>query len=265
MLRVGFYQFRPIFGKKSRNLDKVVNNLNNKKADILVLPELSFTGYYFKNREEVKTLSEDVATSSTVDKLSRLCKQNDFYIVVGFAEKYLDKYFNSCLLIGPEGVVHKYRKIHLFNEEKKWFDPGDIPLQVNEIRGAKVGMMICFDWIFPEVTRILALQGADVICHPSNLVLSYCQQTMLSRCIENNIFAITTNRFGKDTRPHGELRFTGKSQIVAPRGKLLFRAPSQREYLQIIEIDVDLARNKMITTHNNIIMDRRPNYYKELV
>ncbi|MFQ5707537.1 MAG: nitrilase-related carbon-nitrogen hydrolase [bacterium] len=264
MLKVGFYQFRPLFGRVEKNLAKVLKALGPAEADLIVLPELAFTGYYFKARSEAKALAEDPERSKTVENLVALCKDRDFYLVTGFAERKQDKVFNSALLIGPGGVVHTYRKLHLFNEEKNWFDPGDTPLEVQPVRGARIGMMICFDWIFPEVTRTLTIQGADIICHPSNLVLSYCQQTMLSRCLENNVFAVTANRFGADRRPHGELRFTGKSQIVAPKGELLHRAASQREELFVAEVDLSLARDKNITPLNQIIADRRPEFYAPL-
>lgn len=261
MVRVGFFQFRPVFGKVQYNLNKVVKALKNVSADIIVLPELPFTGYYFKDREELKLLAEEINASSTVQALIKICRECDFYLVTGFAEKSGNKYFNSALLIGPEGVIHTYRKLHLFNEEKNWFDPGDIPLQISEIRGVKVGMMICFDWIFPEVFRALSIMGADLICHPSNLVLSYCQQTMISRCLENSVFAVTANRFGADKRPQGEIIFTGKSQIVAPKGELICKAPSKREVLYLRDINIDLAKDKMISPLNDIIKDRRQEFY----
>ena len=264
MIRVGFLQYRPVFGKIQHNLNKVINSLQNVSADIIVLPELPFSGYYFRDREELKLLAEDIRISKTVKVLIDLCKASDFYLVTGFAEKSADKYFNSSILIGPEGVVHTYRKLHLFNEEKNWFDPGDIPLQVNEVRGIRVGMMICFDWIFPEVFRALSLMGADLICHPSNLVLSYCQQSMISRCLENSVFAITANRFGADKRPHGEMIFTGKSQIVAPKGRVIYKAPAKEEILFLKDIDIDLAKDKKITPLNDLIKDRREEFYEIL-
>lgn len=264
MLKVGYYQFRPLFGQPAKNLNKVIQTLSRVEADLIVLPELAFTGYYFSDRKESESFAEDPDKSDIVRDLISLCKRRDFYLVTGFSEKKMDRCFNSALLIGPEGVVHTYRKIHLFNEEKNWFDPGDTPLEIQEVRGARIGIMVCYDWIFPEVARTLAVQGADIICHPSNLVLSYCQQAMLARCLENNVFAITANRFGSDKRPHGELRFTGKSQIVAPRGELLYRSPSQRESLYITEIDPELARDKSITPLNHIINDRRPEFYQPL-
>ena len=124
--------------------------------------------------------------------------------------------------------------------------------------------MVCFDWAFPEVARVLALQGAEILCHPSNLVLTYCQQTMLTRCLENRVYAVTANRFGADKRPHGELHFTGRSQIVAPGGALLARAPSQREQLTILDIDPRVARDKHITPLNDLIADRRVDHYEAL-
>lgn len=264
MIQVGYFQFKPVFGRTQKNLKKVINKIKEVDADLIVLPELAFSGYYFKDRDEVKTLSEDPGNSSTFESLISLCHDRDLYLITGFAEKAQDKYFNSAALIGPQGIVHIYRKLHLFFEEKNWFDPGDISLQVQEVRGAKLGIMICFDWFFPEVMRILTIKQADIICHPSNLVLSYCQQSMLSRSIENIVFVVTANRFGEDKRPHGTLKFTGKSQIVAPKGILLHRAHSQREVLFITDIDPDLARDKNITSLNQIITDRRPEFYKSL-
>lgn len=264
MIKAGYFQFRPQFGRVGKNLSTVIQNLKQVTADLVVLPELAFTGYYFASREEAKSLAEDPHHSSTVESLIALCRERDFYLVTGFAEKAADRCFNSALLLGPKGIQHIYRKIHLFNEEKFWFDPGDTPLTVQSVRGARVGMMICFDWIFPEVVRILSLRGADIICHPSNLVLSYCQNAMQTRCLENAVFAITTNRYGADRRPHGTLRFTGKSQIVAPGGKRIQRAPAQRQELFVTELDLSQARQKHITKNNHRFKDRRPEFYAPL-
>jgi predicted amidohydrolase len=263
-MRVGFYQFRPAFGKIRHNVQKAVKALRDAEADLIVLPELAFSGYYFRDRAEAMALAEDPQQSDTVDALIRLCKEKDFYLVTGFTERKLDRCFNSALLLGPEGLLHTYRKLHLFNEEKHWFDEGDIPLQVNTVKGVRIGIMICFDWIFPEVARVLALQDAEILCHPSNLVLSYCQQAMLTRCLENRVFAVTANRYGTDSRPQGELKFTGRSQVVTPDGELLYRASSQRQVLHIADIDPAAAHDKFITRLNDIVIDRRPEYYAEL-
>ncbi|MFZ0391007.1 MAG: nitrilase-related carbon-nitrogen hydrolase [Calditrichia bacterium] len=263
-MRIGYYQFRPLFGKVEKNRRKVEQALQQVKADLLVLPELAFTGYHFRDKEELLSMAEDPADSPTLRMLKQLCRNGNFHIVSGFAEKQGDEVFNSALLVGPGGLVHTYRKIQLFAREKEMFTPGNIPLQVQQVKNAKIGMMVCFDWIFPEVTRTLALLGAEVICHPSNLVLSYCQQAMLTRCLENHLFAITCNRFGADKRPHGILRFTGQSQVVAPKGELLHRSPSQKEELFITTIKPESAREKNITEQNHLFSDRRPEYYSPL-
>ena len=260
-MKVGFYQFRPLFGNPNQNCKNIIAALKDVDADLLVLPELALTGYYFKNKAESIKYAEDPDNSERIDSLINLANECNMHLIIGFAEKRGEQCFNSAALIGPNGVEHIYRKIHLFNEEKFCFDPGDTPFIVNDVNGVKIGMMICFDWIFPEVTRVLALQGAQIICQPSNLVLNFCQQTMLIRCIENKVFAITANRYGVDKRPQGSLKFTGKSQVVAPGGELLHRAVSQRDALFIAEINPEEANNKMITQHNDVLMDRRPEFY----
>jgi predicted amidohydrolase len=263
-MRVGCYQFRPLFGQPRRNVAKVLAALADTTADLIVLPELAFSGYHFRDREEALALAEDPANSETVESLIALSARRDLHVVTGFCERFGERVYNSALLIGPRGVEHVYRKLHLFAEEKRCFDPGDVPLSVQEVRGARIGLMVCFDWAFPEVARVLAIQGAEILCHPSNLVLGDCQEAMRTRCVENRVYAITANRFGRDQRPHGELRFTGRSQVVVPGGRLIHRAPSQREQLYVTEIDLAEARNKRITPWNDLLSDRRPEWYRDL-
>jgi len=246
MIKIGFYQFNPKFKKINENCNKIIK------------PELAFTGYNFHDRKELESVAENPTDSNIVKKVTNLCFRNNFYIITGFAEKFGQSIFNSALLIGPEGIVDVYRKIHLFNREKLYFNPGDRPLTINTVKGTKIGIMICFDWIFPEVARSLAILGAEVICQPANLVLSYCQNVMLARSLENRVFSVTANRIGKEIFKHGSLEFTGQSQVVAPNGDLLYRA------IYIHDIETKEASNKNITKFNNIFDDRRPNFYKTL-
>jgi predicted amidohydrolase len=261
MFKVGYFQFNPRFGDLDANRDTVQKALEPVEADLVVLPELPFTGYSFKNRRELASMAEDPARSETFDLLAGICRRKRMYIVTGFAEKDGSRMFNASLLIGPRGLIHTYRKIHLFNEEKRYFDPGDLRLGINTVRSVRVGMMICFDWVFPEVARTLTLEGTELLCHPSNLVLDYCQKSMLTRCLENGIFAVTTNRFGLEKRPHGSVRFTGGSQVVGPRGQLLARAAAQRKQLTVVEIDPKESKNKSLTERNHLLRDRRPEFY----
>jgi len=254
MIKIGFYQFNPKFKKINENCNKIIKKLNGIKADVIVLPELAFTGYNFHDRKELESVAENPTDSNIVKKVTNLC----------FREKFGQSIFNSALLIGPEGIVDVYRKIHLFNREKLYFNPGDRPLTINTVKGTKIGIMICFDWIFPEVARSLAILGAEVICQPANLVLSYCQNVMLARSLENRVFSVTANRIGKEIFKHGSLEFTGQSQVVAPNGDLLYRANSKKELIYIHDIETKEASNKNITKFNNIFDDRRPNFYKTL-
>ena len=121
--------------------------------------------------------------------------------------------------------------------------------------------MICFDWIFPEAARNLALQGAQVICHPANLVLPYCQAAMVTRSLENAVFSITANRTGSETTTQQSLHFTGSSQIIGPKGQKLASATEEGTNLKIVEVNPEQASDKFFTPQNNLFTDRRPDTY----
>ena len=122
--------------------------------------------------------------------------------------------------------------------------------------------MICFDWFFPEATRSLSLLGAEIIAHPTNLVLPYCQDAMKIRCLENRVFAVTANRIGTEKRGVDEFSFTGGSQITSFDGEVLSFAPVNEIFMDIIEIDIKQAHNKFLNSFNDILKDRRPELYK---
>ncbi len=258
---LGYFQYSPDFASPADNLSRVEDTLSGIEADIVVLPELAFTGYLFQDREELLQVAEDPDESRTVHRLIRLCACNGLHLVTGFAERKADKVYNSAIVLGPTGIVHRYRKLHLFATEKEYFDPGDMQLSTWEMKGARIGVMICFDWVFPEVARTLALQGADLLCHPSNLVLTYCQQTMRARSLENAMYSITANRTGHEVRPRGELRFTGQSQILDPKGQVLACSGPEDQEIVLREVNLSMARNKRMTLENDLIADRRPEYY----
>jgi predicted amidohydrolase len=262
-MRVSFLQTYPVFGKIISNVERVVENINSTDARLFVLPELFNTGYQFKSKKEVSELSEDVNNGYTSKSLTEIAKKKKVFIVAGIAEKNRGRFYNSSILIGPKGLIGVYRKAHLFSNEKNLFSSGNTPFDVYNIGSARIGMMICFDWLFPEAARILALKGADIICHPSNLVLPHCPQAMITRCIENRIFAITANRIGIEERIKGQrLKFIGQSEIVSPDGKILYRASADKEEIGVIDIDPKKARDKNITPLNNIFKDRRKDLYK---
>ncbi|MFX1514076.1 MAG: nitrilase-related carbon-nitrogen hydrolase [Promethearchaeota archaeon] len=264
-LNVGFIQFNPLFGKKEENLERIAHFIDSKpNADLLVLPELPITGYLFLNSKEVNELAEPIPGKIFL-QLLEISKQNDTYLISGFCEKKGDHYFNSAVVIGPEeGLLGIYRKIHLFFEEKHFFEPGNKLPDSYEIRGAQVATIICFDWIFPEITRILALKGIDILCHPSNLVLSFAQTVMRARAIENRIFTITANRVGCEKRNDTKLAFTGQSQIIKPNMEILAKANETEEIITVCEINPVEARNKNVTDLNHIFKNRREDLYSLL-
>ena len=260
-MRVGFCQFEPVFGEVERNLETVGGLLSKVEADLMVLPELFATGYQFRDRAETNALAE-TAEGPTVQWALETAKQLGLHLCGGFAEKDGDKIFNSAFLVGPQGPIGVYRKIHLFHRETLCFDPGDGRFDVFDLSGVKVGVMICFDWIFPESMRTMAIKGAQVICHPSNLVLPYCQQSMKTRCLENWVFAVTANRIGSESRIESEsLTFTGQSQITGLKMEVLAAAGDTETVVHTVTIDPAQALDKQVNPYNDLLAGRRPEKY----
>ncbi len=265
-LRVAYAQTEPGLRDVAGNLERAERRLAAASPfDILVLPELFASGYLLRDRTEARALAED-ASGPTVSSLRRQAAERGAWIVGGFPERDADRVFNSAALVGPSGDVSIYRKVHLFDREVDLFDPGDRPFEAwtISVRGirARVGVLVCFDWFFPESARSLALDGAEILLHPSNLVLPYCQAAMRTRCIENRVFAVTANRSGEDRRGDERLRFTGSSQITSPQGEILSRAPETGEHVDVVEIDLGMARDKHVTARSDLLAGRRPAMYR---
>lgn len=261
-MRVGFFQFEPMFGEVAGNLDAVASKLEQADADLIVLPELFASGYQFVSQEEVQRLAEPVPDGPTVRRLAEVAQRRRMHIVAGLPEQAGSRYYNSAIVVGPSGFLGCYRKTHLFFEETLFFTPGDSGFQVWDIGPAKIGVMICFDWYYPEAARSLAMQGADIICHPSNLVLPNCPDSMPVRCLENRVFAITCNRIGSEARGgKSRLTYIGHSEIVTPKGVIQYRAPRDQEDLAVIDIDPAEARDKSLNPYNDLLRDRRAALY----
>jgi predicted amidohydrolase len=265
-MNIGIYQNHPEFGEKEKNLTKAIDEIKGTKADLMVLPELFSTGYQFISVDEVKSLSEEIPSGITCRALAELARKERMFLVFGIAEKDGNRLYNSAALIGPDGYIGNYRKSHLFAEEKDFFHQGDTGFKVFDIGLARIGIMICFDWQFPESARVLTLMGADIICHPSNLVLPYCQKAMVTRSLENGVFTATANRVGTESRGGKDpLNFTGSSQILDNKGEILASMGKKEVGISVVEIDVEKARDKKVTPKNDRMMDRRPELYDALV
>jgi len=263
-MRIGYIQNRPVFGQKRENIDKALALIDKTEADLLVMPELFSSGYFFPSTEEVFRLAEAVPKGPTVRLFKSLAGKKKCAFVFGIAERKGSRCYNSAVYVTPKGETFLYRKLHLFYREKAWFTPGNLKLRVFPFYEFKIGMMICFDWIFPEVCRVLALKGANLICHPSNLVLQYCQDAMRTRSIENRVFTVTANRVGKDTCGSESFKFTGLSQITGTDGKILASADSAKMGAKSVELDLMEANDKSPTPENHIFYDRRPDFYRDL-
>lgn len=262
--RVAFVQGRPVFGRTEANLEKGLALAATVQADLVILPELWSTGYVFSSHAEVAALAEDARTGATARALAWAAKREKRHYIAGFAEAARGRFYNSALLVGPGGVKAVYRKLHLFEREQEWFERGDRPLDVHRVGPARVGMLICYDWRFPEAARVLALKGADVIAHPSNLVYPHAQQAMLTRALENRVYVVTANRTGTDRRPGGTVPFTGRSQIAGPDGRPLARAAKAAEVAMAADLDLAFVRDKHLTRLTPMFSNRRPEHYGAL-
>jgi predicted amidohydrolase len=260
-MRVGLLQFVPRPGDVSANLSHITRALSGVGADLIVLPELCTTGYLFASRDEVTKLSEPVPAGPTCAAMAALSRDTNITIVWGMAESAGQRVFNSAVMVTPQGEFHVYHKAHLFVDEKDLFDRGDSPFPVFDLGPVKVGMLVCFDHFFPEAARSLALNGAQIICHPSNLVLEYAQTNSVTRAVENRVFWVLANRTGSETLGGKTLAFNGRSQIVAPDGRLLGRAGPDSEELLLADIDPAEALNKKVTPRNDLFLDRRTDLY----
>ena len=249
-MRVGFFQMEPEILNVDANVDKALKTLERVEADLMVLPELFHSGYAFKTLKEVEKVAESIP-GSTTEKLAEIAADRSMTIVAGICEKASNTYYNSAVYI-TEKYTGVYRKVHLFLDEKDFFSPGT-KFSVFD----SVGVMVCFDWFFPEAARTLLLKGARLIAHPANLILPYCPDAMLVRSLENRVFTVTCNRIGEERG----LTFIGKSQITDSRGNILYRAGVEEEVV-VKEINLEEADNKNITERNNILEDRNPGAYR---
>ncbi len=269
-MRVAVAQMEPKLGESERNLDVGLGRLEEAAAagvELLVLPECAIPGYMFGSLEEAMPFADEVPGPST-DALEAACRRLGTHVVCGLLERDGDLLRNSAVLVGPDGLVGVYRKTHLpFLGVDRFTTPGD-ELPVFDTPLGRIGVEICYDLRFPEVTRTLALQGAEIVAHPTNFPMAAKVQTELitvARAAENRVYLLTANRVGKER--WGE--FCGWSQIVDPFGKRLAEAGETEEALLVADVEVEKARDKdyVIPGEYELYLfgDRRPELYGALV
>ena len=272
-VRIAVAQYEPHIGDLSGNRAAGVAQVTTaaeRGAQLVVLPELASSGYVFSGDEEAGRLAEDADTGDSVAALVDACRRLGVYVVAGLAEAGAGCRHNSAVVLGPEGRLATYRKLHLFYDEQSWFRPGN-ELVVVDLPFARVGVAICYDLWFPEVARALALRGAEVIAVPTNWVSSfrrrlhdehgYCQGDIMAMAAAaaNGTAVACADRVGEERG----VTFLGASIIVGPDGWPL-AGPASPDRDELLVADVDLAnveRSRWRTPRNHLLRDRRPALY----
>lgn len=261
------------FADTAANLGRMLRWLEHPDTlgmDLVVFPECMLSGYCFSSLEEALPHTETVPGPAT-QAIQRACEARSMYIAFGLLERDSQgRVFNSCPLVGPSGVVGNYRKVHLpFLGIDRFVTPGDGGFQAHDAGGMRVGIHICYDGSFPESSRCLALEGADLLILPTNWppgAETFARYLPNARALENNVYFMSVNRVGTERG----FRFIGNSRICDPNGLPMADAPHEEEVILQAKIDVGKARNKRLVRvpKEHIIdrwADRRPEYYGRLV
>ena len=270
--RIAGVQMEPRIGEVRRNLDAILGRLAlaaEGDARLVVFPECALTGYGFQSRAEAAPFGEPCDGPSTL-AIAEACRRLGVWSIFGFLEADGPLLFNACALVGPDGPVATYRKVHLPSlGVDKFVDPGDRPFAVQDAGGLKVGMHICYDSSFPEVGRVLTLLGAELLVLPTNWPThSECaaEHMTATRAMENVVYSIAVNRVGEERG----FRFIGRSSIAATNGQILAHASAHAEEILYADVNPALAREKKQVRvpgrHEiNRIADRRPAFYGKIV
>jgi len=254
-------------GDKKENIKKIediVTKAKQRGAELVIFPELSLTGYTV--RDQLYELAETIPGESTA-VLENLAKKTKTYIVFGMpelSEKTQATIYNTAVLIGPKGFVGKYRKMYLPThsvfEEKRYFRPG-YQTPVFETKLGRIGLIICYDIFFPEVSRLTRLNGAQlIICISASPAVrrAFFETLTAARAIENTVFLAYVNLVGIENG----LQFWGGSRLIGPNGKILVKAKYEEEDLVIGEVNYSDIRP--LETFVPTLKDLRPELFDEL-
>lgn len=212
----------------SENLDRLTRCLEQNPCDLLLLPELSLCGYLFEDRHQLAACAQEVPAGPAVLAVAELSGRYGRTVVFGLAEKEGDRIYNTAVIVSKGRYIGKYRKIHLSDFEKKYFDPGQ-ENSVFTVDGVRIGVQICFDLWFPEVSRRQIRQGADLLLALANFGGETTCHIARVRAIENLTPLVLCNRVGRETIPGMDAEFLGKSAITDAAGQYLVAAPAGTE------------------------------------
>lgn len=277
MVKVAAVQMDPKIGELARNFEKTIGFVQeaaSQGASLIVFPECSLTGYCFGSEQEARSNALVIGEKWTT-QLQEVAVKTGTYIIVGLVENISSEIYNTFLVIGPEGVVGQYRKAHLPNLGVDNFTKaGTETFELIETSIGNIGPLVCYDARFPEQSRILALKGADILVHITNLPLTASAQVdflLPTRANENRVFVLSSDRVGEERG----FKFLGRSSIFGVDGELLVQANNVDETIIYAELDFSLAREKEVfypasegkpAEHINYLFGaRRPDLYADLV
>ncbi len=270
-MKITCHQTDPVHGDPVKNFEAIAGLVAAHSSDLHVFPELGLTGYLFDTKADIARRAEPL-DGPLFRKLADLAKKHRTAICTGFMEEAQGKFFNSAILLDRTGrlVVH-YRKVHLFDREKILFEPGDLGFPVGDLQfesgTVKIGMMICYDWRFPEAARSLALNGAQIVAVPSNIITTTTMRTPIlrTRAFENKIYLAFADRVGReDVLIDGEMQeliYQGCSAIIAPNGDILASLDDAEHASISAVIAPEITIKKSINSRNDLFTDRRPEAY----
>jgi predicted amidohydrolase len=267
LVTVACCQLEPKIGERDINLESTllwIEKAVSNGANLIILPELCISGYVFNSRQEAFQLADKVPEGSSIKSWENLAKQNNVYIVAGIAEIQDSSLFNTSVLIGPNGYIGKYRKLHLWFEEKLFFEPGDIGMPLFKLPFGRLAMMVCYDMWFPEMARIYSLMGADIITIPTNWpkvdteLSNITDNLIISQSHMNGVFIAASDRVGNER----DVVFRGRSIITSNKGKVI-GGPASESMEEIIMTNCNLSdsRVKQSNRLNNKFGDRRVDVY----
>lgn len=278
-VRIAVVQFDPQVGLENResNLRRslaLAAEAVNGGANLIVLPELSNCGYFFNSRQDAFEHAEVVPGGASVQAWMTFAATHQVYLVAGLNEIDGRQLFNTAVLLGPDGLIGKYRKAHLWNLEKLWFTPGNLGFPVFETPIGRIGLLICWDIWFPEVPRLLSQQGADIICSLNNWVWTppplfdetgKCMASYLTMTAAhvNNVFIAAASRIGEER----DARYLGCSLIAGTNGWPIGKvASADRQEILFADIDLTSARSAPIwNSLNDLQRDRRNDLYDQML
>ncbi|NNE00237.1 MAG: carbon-nitrogen hydrolase family protein [Pirellulaceae bacterium] len=269
-------QTNVVFADVSANVQRVIQWLDqaaDQQADMVVMPECMLSGYAYDSREAAWEHAVRI-DDPLFTELAQVAARGGLHFSFGFLERAQDRLFNASALIGPEGVVGHYRKIHLPHlGVDRFVDRGDFPYAVHTANSKqagpiKIGLAICYDCSFPEPMRLLGLAGADIIALGTNWPSAAARTAELvppARSMENHLFFAAANRVGEENG----FQFCGRSSICGPDGKVFTSSNDDQETMLLAEVDPQQARCKRIerTPGKHVIdrfADRRPEFYEGL-